>query len=75
MSKFEVAEIGSICLVQQTEDGRIRQIAITTEQHRMLQIFLAILSKEHPLVQMEEDRDLVLKKTLCKKCRAASVNK
>jgi hypothetical protein len=66
MVKFERAEIGNIYLVQETEDGRIRQIGLTTEQNRVLQILLASLSKEQPLVQMSEDFDLVLKSSLCK---------
>lgn len=69
MSKFERADIGSICLVQETEDGRIRQIGLTTEQNRVLQIMLASLSQESPLVQMGEEFDLVLKSNLCNKCK------
>lgn len=69
MAKFERAEIGSICLVQETEDGRIRQIGLTQEQNKVLQIFLASLSKSTPLVKMGEEFDLVLKSSLCKKCK------
>lgn len=61
MAKFERAEIGTIALVQETEDGRIRQIGLTDEQSKSLQVFLAILSKNSPLVQMGEEYDLVLK--------------
>lgn len=69
MAKFERAEIGSICLVQETEDGRIRQIGLTQEQNKVLQILLASLSKDTPLVKMGEEFDLVLKSSLCKKCK------
>lgn len=61
MGKFERLEIGKVGLVQETEDGRIIQIGLTPSQSEMLQIFLATLSKESPLVQMSEDYELVLK--------------
>lgn len=63
MANFERLDIGKIGLVQETEDGRIRQIGLTEEQSNILQLFLASLSKESPLVQMGEDYDLVLKNT------------
>jgi hypothetical protein len=68
-TKFERVEIGSIALVQETEDGRIRQIGLTPAQSQMLQIFLASISKDSPLVQMGEEYDVVLKQNLCKKCK------
>lgn len=61
MTKFETLEPGQIALIQQTKEGRILQIGLTTAQSKMLQNFLAILSKESPLVQMGEDWDLILK--------------
>lgn len=70
MAQFERAEIGNICLIQETEDGRIAQIAMTKEQNKVLQILLASLSKEQPLVKMGKDYDLVLKNNLCNKCKA-----
>lgn len=72
MLKFERAEIGNICLVQETEDGRIRQIGLTADQSRVLQILLASISKEEPLTQMGCEFDLVLKSSLCNKCRTVS---
>lgn len=70
MPKFERAEIGSICLIKETEDGRIVQVGMTEAQNKMLQFFLAsITSKEQPLVIMREDFDLVLKRDVCKKCK------
>ena len=70
MAQFERAEIGSICLIKETEDGRIVQVGMTEAQNKMLQFFLAsITSKEQPLVIMGEDFDLVLKRDVCKKCK------
>jgi hypothetical protein len=69
MAKFERSEIGTICLVQETEDGRIIQIGLTPNQNKMLQMFLASISKDSPLVKMSEDFDVVLKRSLCKKCK------
>ena len=64
MNKFERLAIGAIGLVQETEDGRIRQIALTTDQSAMLQSILAVISKGRPLVQMGEEYDLVLKRNI-----------
>jgi len=66
MNKFETVEVGTIALIQQTEDGRILQIGITPEQSNILQFFLAKLSEESKLIQMPEEYDLVLKSTLKK---------
>lgn len=63
MNKFERLAIGAIGLVQETEDGRIRQIALTADQSAMLQYMLAVISKGSPLIQMGEEYDLVLKRT------------
>jgi hypothetical protein len=72
MSKFTELEVGEIALIQQQENGRILQIGLTVEQSKLLQIFLAALSKESKLIQMSDDYDLVLKSSLCKKCRGVS---
>ena len=61
MAQFERLEIGKLSLVQETEDGRIRQIGLTEEQSEMLQIMVAIISKENPIVQMGEEYDLKLR--------------
>jgi len=61
MTKFERTEIGNMALVQETEDGRIRQIGLTEEQSKQLQFYCALISKGQPLVQMPEDYDLILK--------------
>ena len=66
MSKFERLKIGAIGLVQETEDGRIRQVALTEEQSKTLQFMLAALSKQSPLIQMGEEYDLVLKRNMDK---------
>jgi len=67
--KVETVDVGTIALIQQTETGRILQVAMTTEQSKMLQIFLATISQGQPLVQMGEDHDLTLKSNVCKRCR------
>jgi hypothetical protein len=66
--KVETVSVGTIALIQQTETGRILQVAMTEEQSKMLQILLASISQSSPLVQMGEEYDLVLKSTLCNKC-------
>ena len=72
MAKFTELEVGAIALIQQQENGRILQIGLTIEQSKLLQIFLSTLSQESKLIQMPEDYDLVLKSSLCKKCRGVS---
>lgn len=67
MATFETVEVGTIALIQQTEEGRIVQIGLTPSQSNMLQFFLAELSKESKLIQMPEEYDLVLKSSLKKK--------
>jgi len=61
MAQFERLSIGRVGLVQETEDGRIRQIDLTEEQSKMLQVLVASISQGEPLVQMGEEYDLVLK--------------
>ena len=61
MAQFERLEIGAVGLVQETEDGRIRQIGLTEEQSRMLQILVASISNGDPLILMGEEYDLKLK--------------
>ena len=61
MAQFERLEIGKLSLIQETEDGRIRQIGLTKEQSDMLQVMVAIISKENPIVQMGEEYDLKLR--------------
>ena len=61
MAQFERLEIGQVSLVQETEDGRIRQIGLSEEQSKMLQILVASISQGSPLVQMGEEYDLILK--------------
>lgn len=69
MAQFQTVEPNTIALIQQTEDGRIRQIGITQAQSNMLQFFLAKLSEESKLIQMPEEYDLVLKSSICKRCQ------
>lgn len=65
---MEVQElaVGQIGLVQLSEDNVIRQIGLTEQQRHLLEVFLASLSKERPLVLMGEEYDLVLKKDVIK---------
>ena len=72
MATFETVEPGTIALIQQTPEGRILQIGLTPAQSNMLQFFLAKLSEESKLIQMPEDYDLILKSSLCPKCRKSS---
>jgi len=69
MARFSRLEIGRIGLVQETPDGKIIQIGMTPEQSDQLQILLGALSQQHPLVQMGEDYELVLKSEVCKRCK------
>ena len=64
MQNFNELEVGSIGLIQQQENGRIIQIGLTIEQSKLLQIFLAQLSKESKLIQMPKEYDLVFKNSL-----------
>lgn len=64
MATFETVDVGTIALIQQTEEGRILQIGLTPVQSNMLQFFLAKLSEESKLIQMPEEYDLVLKSSL-----------
>lgn len=61
--KFQLAQRGEICLIQQDETGRILQIGLTLEQSKMLQHILASMSNEQQFVKMSEEHDLVLKIT------------
>lgn len=61
MGNFSPVEPGVIALIQQQEDGRIVQIAVTEEQSRILQLLFASMSRETPFVKMGEEYDLILK--------------
>ena len=61
MATFGRVKIGNLALVQETEDGRIRQIGLTEEQSKQLQFYCALISQGSPLVQMGEEYDLFLK--------------
>lgn len=59
--KVETAEEGNIGLII-GEKGRIIQLGIPETENRVLQMFLASLSnKEHPLVKMNKEHDLIEK--------------
>ena len=69
MTRFELVEPGTIALMQQSETGRIMQVALTPEQSGMLQKFLSIISAQSPLIRMGEEHDLILKRNVCKRCK------
>lgn len=58
---------GDFGLAYIDEDGRIMQIGLNTEQSKMLQLFLAALSMDQPLLKLKEDYELVLKSELVDK--------
>lgn len=62
--KYSNLEKGQVGLIQETEDGKIVQVALTKEQSEMLQLFVASISQESPLIVMGEDYELVLKNTI-----------
>ncbi len=68
MSKFEKLRVGNMGLIRETEDGRIIQIGLTEINSEALQVFLAALSQETPLVQMGKDYELVLKSDSMSQC-------
>ena len=63
-NKITSLEVGKIGLIQQQEDGSIKQIGLSTGQSRMLQSLLGIMSQGEPLVLMGEDYELVLRTKL-----------
>ena len=66
MAQFERTTIGNLAIVQETEDGRIRQIGLTEEQSKQLQFYCGLISTKQPLVQMGEEYDLVLRSEVLK---------
>jgi len=68
MSNIELANDGNhIGLIQQMPCGRIRQIGMTAEQQRLLQLAMAGISNTtQPFYQASEDFDLVLKSEVSK---------
>lgn len=63
MENFSFLKDGEIGLVT-TENGRIVQLGMTVEMHKTITILIASLSKETPLVKMDEKHDLILKSTV-----------
>lgn len=66
MANISLLEPGEIALCRQLENGRIVQVALTQEQHQVVKLVLASLSRETSLIQMPEEHDLVLKSSLPK---------
>ena len=63
MMKFENLEVGALGLVQQQPDGSIKQIGLTHLQSKALQIFVATMSADQPLVLLDKECDLILKRS------------
>lgn len=61
MAKKTAKPVGDIGLIQELEDGRVVQIGLKHNQNKMLQMFLANLSKQSPLMKMPEAFDVVLR--------------
>ena len=61
MEKFKELKTGKIGLIQQSDNGDIRQIGLTEDQSEMLHIFLASISKDKSLVIMPDEYNLKLK--------------
>lgn len=59
-------DIEYIGLIKRMPDGRIVQIGMTQEQQTMLQLSLAAISQDKPMVRMPEQYDLVLKSEVSK---------
>jgi len=59
--KIKTLDTGKIGLIQQLEDGRIIQIGLQKWQSESLQLFLASISKENPLIKMGEEYELIFK--------------
>lgn len=56
--KFTELETGAIGLIQQQENGDIVQIGLRPDQSKMLQAFLAAMSKDEKLVLLPEQFNL-----------------
>ena len=54
-------DIEHIGLIKRMPDGRIVQIGMTQKQQAILQLSLAAISQDSPMVRMPEQYDLVLK--------------
>ncbi len=61
MATFTNTKTDEVSLVQNSKSGRIIQIALSPEQHLLLQSFVATISKLNPVIQMSDDYDLILK--------------
>lgn len=61
MANIEYLEPGSIALIQQLPNGRIRQIGLTEAHSKMLQALIGSMSQINPLPALPEEHDLVLK--------------
>lgn len=61
MVKFKQLDKEAVGLVVSGKDGEVVQIGLTQEQSDMLQVFVAMLSKESPLVKLGEEHNLYFK--------------
>jgi hypothetical protein len=64
MKKIQELEKGKIGLIQEQPDGTIIQLGLNEEQTLLLQYFLAILSKESPIVKLDSEYELIFKNNL-----------
>lgn len=49
---IEIAKPNTVGLITQTEDGRIIQLGLSQSQSDALQLFVAAMSKEKPIVSL-----------------------
>lgn len=59
-------DIEHIGLIKRMPDGRIVQIGMTQKQQTMLQLSLAAISQDQPMVILPSEYDLVLKSEVSK---------
>jgi len=64
MAEYKNIDPETFSLIRETKEGRIQQIGLTEEGHKMLQVFLASISKEYKFVAMPEEFDLILKSSI-----------
>jgi hypothetical protein len=63
------AEVGRIGLIQQQDDGSIIQLGMSEEQSDMLQLLVASISSDKPLVKLPSKYNLIPKQSVCQKCK------
>ena len=56
---IEKAKVGSVGLIQETEDGRIIQLGMTEEQSTMINVLVAKISEASPLQNLGKDYEMI----------------